>query len=135
MRGRPSKYTPEAHASICDRLRAGCTRRAAQQSVGIDDNTFYRWLEKPGFRDAVVRAEADAETRATVALVKGFSGADGDWRAAESWLKRRRRDDWGDKVDFGKFNDEDLIAEAKKLFGGTLEEILAAPIGGSPHES
>ncbi len=40
----------------------------------------------------------------------------GDWRAAECWLKRRRRDEWGDNVSLASDVDvdkqiEELLAE------------------------
>ena len=42
-----------------------------------------------------------------------------DWRAALEWLKRRRREEWGDHINVGGLTDEDLIAEiARLLFGG-----------------
>lgn len=32
-----------------------------------------------------------------------------DWRAAESWLRRRRRDEWGDQIDVRKLPDDTLV--------------------------
>jgi hypothetical protein len=50
---------------------------------------------KPDFSNAVRRAECDAENE-MVKVIR--TAAPDDWRAAESWLKRRRRDEWGDTV-------------------------------------
>ena len=148
--GRPLKLTPEVSATICARLQAGCTRKAAAESANVSYDSFLGWLKKGAeatsgqffeFFGAVTRAEAEAEVRHTAVLMKAATGfnsvqttrtvksveamrktrhPDGtvveepfvlelvtettvgesqfDWRAAESWLKRRRKDEWGDKV-------------------------------------
>ena len=62
-------------------------------SAEIDQNTFYRWLDEDGtFRDAVVKAEADAEARFLGQIAK--AAADGTWTAAAWWLERRRHEDF-----------------------------------------
>lgn len=157
MAGRKSKYTPETVKKILDALKVGATRRAASGAAGINEDTLCLWVKQySDFSDSVTRAEDEAEARFTSILAKAANphevmetvtteGPDGtttrttikrefDWRAAESWLKRRRRFDWGDRVDFGKYSDEELIAEAEKLFGGSLSEILQAATANSPHE-
>lgn len=37
------------------------------------------------------------------------SGHEFDWRAALEWLKRRRREEWGDKLDLSKLPDETIL--------------------------
>jgi hypothetical protein len=55
--------------------------------------------DKVAFREAVLRAENEAELRFTSRLADEANAHDGDWRAAVEWLKRRRREDWSEKID------------------------------------
>jgi hypothetical protein len=76
-------------------LRVGNTRRAAAAHAGIDHATFYRWLERNAtFRDAVEKAEADAEVRFLAIIAQA---APNSWHAASWWLERRRHDDYGQR--------------------------------------
>lgn len=92
---RRTKYTDELAASIAKALWSGASRKDAYEAHGIGHETFRVWLEqKPAFLAIITRAEAEcaqrmAETLTIAALT--------DWRAGESWLKRRRREDWGDR--------------------------------------
>ena len=111
--GRPTKYNEPRAKIILDLLRDGCTRRAAYGSANVDAATFARWQKVyPEFAEGVTRAEADAEARFTQSLYKAATGYDSDWRAAEAWLKRRRRDEWGDNINLNRLSDDDLIALA-----------------------
>lgn len=112
---RNTSLTPAVQARICEALKAGNTRRAAALFGGIDERTFYEWLKrgteptytrggklKAGedvyvqFVQAVTQAEADCEVW-HVANVKRH--ATDDWRASIEWLKRRRRDEWSERID------------------------------------
>jgi hypothetical protein len=82
-------------AVLLSALRAGNTRRAACAHAGIDHATFYRWLERDAtFRDAVEKAEADAEVR-NVAIIA--QAAQKSWQAAGWWLEWRRHEDYGQR--------------------------------------
>ena len=108
---RPTKYDPKRVKTICQCLAEGSTRTASYQSAGISQETFLEWLRRyPEFFDNVAAAEAAAENLMVASVRKAAVG--GDWRAAESWLKRRRRDDWGDNE--------------KVTHGGSLEFIAAS---------
>jgi hypothetical protein len=97
--GRPSKFNEERAKAITDRLRAGATRKAAVLSQGVAYDTFTGWLKRfPDFSTAVMRAEAEAELRFTARITKEVTDPEGDWRAAIDWLKRRRREEWGDNA-------------------------------------
>lgn len=102
---------------------------AAAESVGISCETFRLWMnDNLGFFGAVTRAEAEAEAFFTQTILKAAQGTPssaGDWRAAESWLKRRRRADWGDKIDISLLSDEDILVEIDrrvKAREGTSQE-------------
>lgn len=111
--GRKTKRTPELEEKIFEQLQLGCTRRAACAVAGISEETFYCWMrEIPEFSELVVAAENQAEAGFTNVIQK--AAAAGDWRAAESWLKRRRRDDYGDSVDIKKVDDDTLIRLLEK---------------------
>ena len=94
---RPTKYEKERCDKILHALRAGCTRKAASSAGGIDFQTFLNWLSRySGFSTDVEIAENDAEREFTLTVAN--AAGQGDARMAIEWLKRRRRDDWGDSV-------------------------------------
>lgn len=96
---RPTKLSDEVRDRIVQALRAGNYAEAACQSAGISPSTFYRWMERGerdegiyrAFREAVKRAEADAEVHAVAVLRKAMGG---DWRAAVAYLERRHPTRW-----------------------------------------
>lgn len=92
--GRTSLRSTERDQAILNALRAGNTRRAAAAFAEVSHATFYRWLEDDGtFRDAVEKAEAEAEVRFLTQIAK--AATDGTWQAAAWWLERRRTSDYG----------------------------------------
>lgn len=115
---RPSALTDEISKQICDSLRIGATYKAASESVGIDYTTFNNWIKRGAteekgkyfkFFKAVRRAEASCFRNMAATIAK--AAADGDWRAAETFLKRRDPENWGDrsKVDLS-VNESDITA-------------------------
>jgi hypothetical protein len=94
---RPTKRTNETQEKLFEALREGSTRRAACAHAGICEDTLANWLKSfSGFSDRLTREEGLAEKAMADALFR--SAKTGDWRAAESWLKRRRPAEWGDKA-------------------------------------
>lgn len=88
--------TPETLEKILGALREGCTRRAACAVAGIDQGTLIDWAKSDAdVSNAILCAEDACEAKMTSSLTKA---AETDWRAAESWLKRRRREDYGDNI-------------------------------------
>lgn len=83
-----------------DAFEQGCTRRAACAWAGISDDTLRRWeIDDATVADDITRAENIAEAHMTMVLTKAAKGVESDsWRAAESWLKRRRKPDYGDNL-------------------------------------
>lgn len=99
MAGRKTKRTPEVEKRILDALRVGATQRDAAAAAGIDETTLWRWKEAfADFAESVTRAEGACAARMAARIYQEATKDDGDWRASESWLKRRRRDEWGDNV-------------------------------------
>lgn len=93
---------------------------------GISEATFGEWLRRGtnptytrggklkagedvfvAFVAAVTQAEADCEVW-HVANVKRH--ATDDWRASIEWLKRRRRDEWSERID----SDVNVTQEVKQ---------------------
>lgn len=102
--GRPDKLTPEAHAAIVKALAIGCTRKDAALSAGVSVITFLNWLDRGRqarngkffeFLKEVERSEAEARMKYTATIAK--AAADGDWRAAEAFLRMRDPENWGGK--------------------------------------
>jgi len=86
--GRPSMYTPEVVAKICEGIRLGLTYELAAQYGGIAGPTFYRWQKDiREFREAVGAANAHA---AAVNMARiNAEAQQGEWRAA-AWIMEHR---------------------------------------------
>jgi len=56
--GRPTKATPELLEAILADMALGLTEEEACALSGIDDATFYRWKQRPEFRNLRARAAA-----------------------------------------------------------------------------
>jgi len=130
--GRPTKYTKPRIDAILNVLKMGATRLAAAEGNGIDYDTFRRWLTNyTDFYAAVTQAESQAELLFTSVLYKAGKGTaeiPGDWRAAESWLKRRRRHEWSDNLTVR--NDSEAARLLAELFAENAGDGLgAASIG------
>jgi hypothetical protein len=101
---RPTKLTPEVHATIVKNIGNGATFVDASGAVGIDYASFNNWMkrgetEKKGiyfeFFQACKAAQASARLKFTLVISKAAS--EGDWRAALEYLKRHDPENWGDK--------------------------------------
>ena len=112
---RPTKLTPAVHKEIVDAIAIGATYKNAVGAAGISYVTFLDWLERGRkiqdgetrksksntkyleFLKSVEKAKHTAFLRYTSTIAKAANS--GDWRAAESFLKRRDPENWGDKKD------------------------------------
>ena len=102
---RPTKFIPEITDTILKALQIGATYKDAAEAAGVDYMTFRTWIErgqagkKPfnEFSEAVRKAEAQARLNYLTTIAQAASK--GDWKAAEAYLKRRDRANWGDNVD------------------------------------
>ena len=103
---RPSKFTPEITETIIKALQIGATYKDAAEAAGVDYDTYNEWIKagkaaKSGrfyeFSEAVRKAEAQARLNYLSTIAQ--AAAKGDWKAAEAFLKRRDRANWGDNVD------------------------------------
>ncbi len=94
---RPTKYDDKKAEQIATLLRSGCTRKDSAGSVGISPDTLVRWVRSNAdFAALIESAEAYAAVKMTTLLT---AAAATEWRAALEWLKRRRREEWGDSAD------------------------------------
>jgi transposase len=93
-----AKFNEDRRARIIEALASGLTITAAARLAGISRETYYEWLDRGRqaptgryreFVEAVGRAEAEAEQRATAQIAVA---ANDDWRAAAWWLERRVRE-------------------------------------------
>ena len=103
---RPSKFTPEVTEIIIKALQIGATYKDAAEAAGVDYDTYNNWIQegktaKSGkffeFFGAVRKSEAQARLNYLSTIAQ--AAAKGDWKAAEAFLKRRDRANWGDVVD------------------------------------
>lgn len=102
--GRPSKLTPEIQEEIVKAITLGATYVDAAGSVGIDYDTFNRWMirgrksSKGAYHEfcgAVTKAMHKARFNYTKVITR--AAQEGDWHAALEYLKRHDPDNWGDK--------------------------------------
>jgi len=91
-----SKFTPEIHAAVVRALSKGITRQGAADICGITDRTLRLWCDKgrkgeePYVQFAADVAKAEGEIEVDMTGVVITAAKDGDWRAAQLWLERRR---------------------------------------------
>lgn len=116
--GRKTKCTPELTREICQVLRAGNYVKVACEYVGIDESTYYKWInrgreelerveadgrrsvrdsEQPfvKFFQSATRARASAEVE-SVARIR--DAAKDDWRADAWFLEHSFPDRWGKRT-------------------------------------
>jgi hypothetical protein len=101
---RPSKLTEETKNLICKAIENGATYNVAAAIAGVSYSAFNLWMQKGReatrknkylqFLEAVETSNAICLAKMAEKMVKS---ADKDWRAAESFLKRRDPENWGDK--------------------------------------
>ena len=103
---RPSKFTPAVTETIIKALQIGATYKHAAEAAGVDYDTYNEWIKagkaaKSGrfyeFSEAVRKSEAQARLNYLSTIAQ--AAAKGDWKAAEAFLKRRDRANWGDGID------------------------------------
>jgi hypothetical protein len=143
---------------IVERVRAGSYAEVAAASTGVNRSTYYRWRalgedrfedgkriparpEYRDFRDALDRAEAEAEEEA-IAHVKRAMGT--DWKAAMTYFERRAPQRWRrrETVYGAGPADDDPIPPARRLRVevdeqapgklAELVELLERAAGGDP---
>jgi hypothetical protein len=117
-----TKFTPASREKFLSALKAGMTRNGAAGIIGVHVCQIARWCAKDAnFANDCAIAEQEAEARMTAAIVKA---APKDWRAAESWLKRRRPEEWGDRLT--------LLKAAAEAVKNADESDLLALLGYEP---
>jgi len=119
MAGRPTKLTKETTKLICEAVEEGATYKDAAAFAGISLSIFSEWMSngrnstrKNKFTEFLGAVEeANARCRVAMAAVITNAGKSGDWRAAESFLKRRDPEAWGDKQEVKTDGDMKVIVE------------------------
>lgn len=97
MTGRPSKLTPEVHATIVEALKRGNTREDAAAIARVASRSIRTWIEKAGQDDAEDKfldfaadvAEAETSVRSTMIESITDAARGGDWKAGAFYLERR----------------------------------------------
>jgi hypothetical protein len=105
------KDTPERKQAIINYVRMGATRRDAAGAAGISYETFRVWMkEDSAFSVSVSEAECECGALMAARIYAEAMRANGDAKYALEWLKRRRRAEWGDRIDITKLTNEQIIA-------------------------
>lgn len=120
---RKSKLTPQLQEKIVSLISAGNYIRTACVAVGIDEDTYFRWLkrakkgEKPytDFAEAIKKAEAAAEVLYLNRIRKAAD--DGTWVAAAWFLERKYPTRWGRKDELAVGGQEGKPIKVKLVWG------------------
>lgn len=133
MMARPTKLTPEAHEQIVRALTAGATRTDAAMSAGVHYESFLNWFQrgaqsKSGQFFEFFKAVTNAEATVRIALANSLAVAGKtDWRAAEAYLKRRDRANWGD----AQIIDARVETVEGYDYGSAIAALAPRPVGDS----
>ena len=121
-------------AAICTAIRAGNYAEVAARYAGISEATYYRWMQRGGedsgagkstryceFREAIKKAEADAEVRAVSIIQDAMPDS---WQAAMTYLERKYPQRWG-RGDRVEHSGPDVTqAREKELAALSREELV-----------
>lgn len=88
------KYRKEFVSQILKHLSEGMTREDACILSGINKDTFYEWLHKSEFSDAVLKAEISCKQR-NIRRVQKASKV--HWSASAWWLERKYPEEFAEK--------------------------------------
>lgn len=95
--GRPTKRTKERETLVIKAAAQGLSNRAAANLAGIGESTLRGWMDAdPTLRARIAQARTNLEQK--LARLIEAAAEQGDWRAAEAFLKRRYREDWADSI-------------------------------------
>ena len=98
---RPTKCTPEVVELICEALALGVSWAAAAAHAGMSEAALTEWKQRghdgeepfASFLADATRARDAAEVRMASIVIR--AAEDGDAKAAQWWLERRRSASWG----------------------------------------
>ncbi|MHB1302437.1 MAG: transposase [Acidiphilium sp.] len=84
-------------------IEGGNSVANACRMIGVSDSAFYNWMnwaDEPDAAPALIefkRKVEAAQTKIEQKMLAKITEAafNGEWRAAQFWLERRRPDDWG----------------------------------------
>lgn len=122
MAGRNTKYTPETIKKITDAIALGSTYEHACLYAGIHYATFFEWMKRPEFSDAV----RDAEARAVIGWLAKIEKAanDGNWSAASWKLERRFPEHYGRKSTERTVNIQITADDLSKMTDEQLDDLI-----------
>ncbi len=141
--GRPTDCNTESIQKIAQDIRNGLPRESAARINGISKKTFYNWIDKGRldiepyvrFLYAIEVAEHELEQELVTAWISCstdkvyiLDGKEvvrkGDWKAAETFLKRRKPKDYSEQTFINlKLENEAYLSELEKL-AKLSEEII-----------
>ena len=91
------KQTPEILTKLEQAFAYDATIAEACFYAGISETTYYRWIEeKPELRERFEELRNTPVLKAREEWIKKFGE---DWRACESYLKRKLKDEFSEKIE------------------------------------
>ena len=137
--GRPTKLTAETQRRIVEAIQLGCTYNIAASYGGINEGTFYGWMNrgreaKTGiykeFFQAVKQAESMNAVRNLAAIAQ--SAKDGNWTAA-AWILERRhgytKEPDRPLVDITlEMQNTEVLSLVEEIQQANLKELITGPV-------
>lgn len=107
------KYGKKITNEIVGYISEGLSRDDARILVGIAESTFYEWMQKEEFSEAIKIAEVNFK-QAHVKNITNWSKK--QWTASAWMLERKFRDEFGNKTEIEHKGDVGINFTAKGIF-------------------
>lgn len=85
------KYGQQITDEICKWLRAGNNQEDSAILAGIAECTFYAWMKKPKFSEAIKKALVECKAKNIDIIQKA---AQKTWQASAWWLERKYNEEF-----------------------------------------
>ena len=97
-KGRKPKWkSDQARQDLLENLRFGMSIKAATSQAGIDESTYYRWIDSSEEWSMEVQAAIRFSEAKLLAKLERCADMKEDWRAYAWWLSRRFPKEYGDQ--------------------------------------
>lgn len=117
--GRPTVFTPNVIQKLEQAFAMGCSIPEACFYANISKQTYYTWIDK--MPELVDRFEELKENPTLKARAEVVSGIEGNPEFALKYLAKKKRDEFGDRLDIT--TDGKAISNTINLGVFTLEEL------------
>lgn len=123
--GRKTVRTPENQAKLVQAIKMGSTHKLACQYAGMDESTFYRWMQDDSeFRNSIKEAEGAGAVELLMLIKR--QAHEGSWQAGAWILERRYPEQYGRRA---------VDVKHSGNVGITWESVVASALGDDDEDS